>query len=195
MRKLPLLILAVICVDIAFVAYMSADHQAEIASEEFSKFSRRIIPAPASKYELAGSSTSKTSDSSGVSIASVADDAANPSRSLAAAPRVDRQFRSSVGSRDYTSKRMTAAVRRRIPAFPARRDLPMGNDTYASQKPADVTIWYPGPRKPVEKNLPEPKPTRALPTKSENRSLVARLFVPIFKKPFGWIKALGSKLN
>jgi hypothetical protein len=194
MRKLPLLILAVICVDIGFVAYMSADRQAEIASEEFNKFSRRIIPARASKYELAGTVASKIDDSS-VSVASVAADAAaNPSRSLAAAPRVDRQFRSSVGSRGYTSRRTTAAVRR-IPAFPARRDLPMGNDTYALQKPADITIWYPGPRKPVEKKLPEPRPTRALPTKSENRSLVARLFVPIFKKPFGWIKALGSKLN
>jgi hypothetical protein len=81
-----------------------------------------------------------------------------------------------------------------VPAFPAR-NLRIGNNTYALQKPMDVTIWYPGPKKPVERKLPEPRPVaKALP-KRENKSLVARLLVPVFKKPYGWMKALGSKLN
>jgi hypothetical protein len=194
MRKLPLLILAVICLDIGFVAYMSADHQAEIASQEFNKPTLTIVTAVASSYDLAGSSSSKTYSSPVTSVVSEAAEAENSTRSLASVPRVDRQFRSSVGGKRYTPKRVLTAIRR-VPAFPARGDLPVGNDAYALQRPTDITIWYPGPRKPVEKKLPEPKPTRALPAKSENRSLVARLFVPIFKKPFGWIKALGSKLN
>jgi hypothetical protein len=190
MRKLPLLILAVICVDIGFVAYMSSNRQAEIASEEFSKRSLRIV-APNSMYKLAGSASSKIDDSAVVSIGSTAVRSENSSRSLATA---SRQFRSSVGSRNYTSRRPPVATRR-VPAFSARRDLPIGNNTYALQKPEDVMIWYPGPKNPVERKLPEARPAaKALP-KRENRSLVARLLVPIFKKPFGWIKALGSKLN
>lgn len=190
MRKLPLLIIAVICVDMGFVAFMSANRQAEIASQEFNKPIRTIIPQPNLSSEFA-----KTNDSSVMSVASVKTEAAGNSRpSLAIEPRVDRQFRSSLGSRGIAKRTLIAT--RKVPAFPARTNSSIGRDTYAIRKPADVMIWYPGgPKKPVEAKLPEPRPaTKELP-KRENRSLVARLLVPIFKKPYGWIKAVGSRLN
>ncbi|HKX83671.1 MAG TPA: hypothetical protein VJL58_05605 [Pyrinomonadaceae bacterium] len=191
MRKLVLLIIAVVVVvHLGFVAYMSADRQKAIAFEEFSKPVSRIIAPPVWDF------ATDQADETGVDDTATTSDARElpetKSNRLRAVEHAERSATPTAAGREYRERPIVARARR-IPAFPAPGIS--GTEAYSLNEPETITIWYPGERKAPVVKEPAPRPALSVPVKRENRSFVDRIIGPIFKKPYGWIKALGSKLN
>ena len=182
MRKLILGIIALVCLDIGFVAYTSADLQADLAVK------KSPVPAPAdvsidSTAAPGPSAAGNTIDPSDVAaVKAESDDISNIRKSgrssterrmpvVKARPRMKERVLTARNQPLFTPivfyvPRHSAVASKRTVAIKDTRDL----------KPA------------VEKQF-----TRYTP-KTENRSLVARVW-PVIKKPYEWIKVIGSKFN
>lgn len=193
MRKLILLILTVVVIGhLGFVAYMSADRQATMARDEIARSAEmtaqpsfRPADGAAAEDELA------VADEPEAPIDIDTEETIAPT---AAVKRVRGETLSRRKSHaPELQKERRAARRVSIPAFPRRTNNP---EVASSALTDSITIWYPGERKatPVREAEPASR-VAAVPIKKEDRSFVDRVVMPIFKKPYGLIKAIGSKLR
>lgn len=190
MRKLILAIIGVICLDIGFVAYKSADDRGEVASRNVNVSDRgrdSIANPPIDLRESPQIPADLNATEPGSASTDARDDSIHPVRTTAT--RTGKIERST-----YTANPRLRGV---------KRERPLAAKVYLS----NITIFYPAP-KPIEFKQEE-KPVADAPIdrraelanlpmstslRSGNRSLIARAW-PIIKKPYDWIKAVGSRLN
>jgi hypothetical protein len=183
MRKLILGIIALVCLDIGFVAYTSMDLRENLAVK------RSEVPGP-TDLALITPPTVIPGPSATGNITDVP--SAGPVKAESADISNNRySFRSSP-QRKSTSIKVRSRMNERVPAG---RNQPLFEP---------IVFYAPGPStgetnyivavkdtsslKPARKQFVRYRP------KTENRSLVARAW-PVIKKPYEWIKALGSKFN
>lgn len=194
MRKLVLLVIAVVAIaHVGFVAYMSADRQKTLALEEFNRSGREILPAFLKRSENTVEDAESEENPSSVDTAvEERPDERTPSRMNGKRSRDGISARA--GSRTSETSTMGATNAIKIPAFPPPRSAPV-DEADSMERTNTITIWYPGElRSRLREQVASPA-VKAIPPQKENRSFVDRVVVPIFKKPYRLIKAIGSKLN
>lgn len=67
--------------------------------------------------------------------------------------------------------------------------------TASIRKPLKVIVTDPYAAKPAAERRTEVTQTLKIVAKSEKRSFIAKAIVPVLKKPYDWLKAVGSKLR
>jgi len=193
MRKLILAILAVICVDVGFVAYKSLADQTDSASKDVNVRSDREDLAKNSPTDVIESPQPAEDLTTAEPNADLA--LSTPERSVPARPRHSRGNRigQPVVGRTYTAK-LYSPERKTDLRLPNRIDLPSTIIYYPGQKPSDLRIdkETAGERL-IDRRYDSSNQSMKTPPRSENRSLIARAW-PIIKKPYDWIKAVGSRL-
>jgi hypothetical protein len=173
MERLILGIIAVICLHIAYVAYIYSD--------------RPVIetawngPHPgAQPRQLIGLDETFDRIFPGGDIRSTLES----SEETESTPADAKVRRSDVALR-------SATVARRVDRY----SPPVDPDEISDRGPfKSVTIEIPRPYIPKMSVEPERPTIQATVQRKENRSFMASV-LPVFKKPYSWIKALGSKLK
>ena len=181
MRKLILGIIALVFLDIGFVYYTSKGLQTDLA---VNKIPDQQAVTAANPANVSGPSTSKNAPDT-ADVAAVKVRLKNVS--------VDRETVRLLSQRRAASVKVRSRIKERILAD---RNQPLFTPIvfYVPRQSAA------SPQRTVPlKNTRNLKPAaekqfvKYIP-KRENRSLVARVW-PVIKKPYEWVKALGSKFN
>ena len=186
MQKLVLGMIVIICLDIGFAAYMAIDNQADTSSKTVDRVANDFNPASNSS-----NNRTKTTPPAG------------PTLMKRGPAEVEIVKRASIGSDDSKVKTF---VRRKGNAevsllasskdrgLPARTYSVIMSDPYALQKPYEVKPRTEYPAKmPVYGRSHGSAPTAKDMRKSDKKSFVAST-LPVLKKPYEWIKAIGSKM-
>lgn len=194
MRKLILLILAVIVIGhLGFVSYMSADRQAAIAREEIARSAEersRVSFKPTESAPIADVATAEN----GEDAAEDAAEAEEVSRVVSRRVNRERSVELSAPARSVEEpfrSRRRASVE---PAFPRPQDS-AAREAIASGDMETITIYYPTPRKTAPVREERVSTAATAPARKGDRSFVDRVIMPIFKKPYGLIKSIGSRFR
>lgn len=183
MRKLILGIIAVICLDIAFIVYPGSNQPAERVSVTINDDSRRI-------NSIASSGTEEKTASTPI------DDATADSGSALAANGTERVpaviSRSTVAGRkraDTGPQQLAESVKlNALKRVESRR----GSDSHAGIKPTIITVTTANSAEPLDRRRDSSE--RLKKEGTDERSLIASV-LPIVKKPYEWLKFLSSKLR
>ena len=181
MRKLVLGILAVVCLDIGFVYYTSKGLQTDLA----------VNKTPGQQAVTAAN----PANVSGPSDAKKASDTADVAAVKARPENVsgNRETARMLSQRRTASVKVRSRIRERIPAD---RNQPLFTPVvFYVPRHSAIVLKQAVPIKNTRNLKPaaEKRFVKYTP-KRENRSLVARVW-PVVKKPYEWVKALGSKFN
>lgn len=177
MRKLVLGIIALVCLDIGFVYYTSKGLQTDLAVNKTPDQQAQTPAVPANI-------SAKNADTADITAVKARSE--NVSGNRESARLLSQRRTASIKARSRTKERILAD-----------RNQPLFTPIvfYVPRQSAAV------PQRTVPiKNRRELKPAAAskrlvkYTPKHENRSLVARVW-PVVKKPYEWVKALGSKFN
>lgn len=187
MRKLVLGIIVLVCLDIGFVYYTSMGLQTDLALNRTPNQQVATAPAPPSVSNKA-TSVSKpplaenTNDAADVAAVKVRSD--NVSNNRESIARLSTQRRA---AKAYSRMRERTSPARNQPLFEpvvfyVRRHSATASERLVSTKNSrDVELLS---ERPIGRHTP----------KRENKSLVARVW-PVIKKPYEWVKIIGSKFN
>jgi hypothetical protein len=195
MRKLILAIIAIICVDIGFVVYKSADDRADVASKDVNvrdQGTRFAADSPPNDLtESSRTADDLTTESPNADTSGVTPEKSEPAR--ASHPRTKKIGRSMIERQSYTAKLHLRGIKKGR-TLPTRVDLPNITIFYAARKPSEFRVdkELAGEGLMGRRSDLSSQPLKT-PPRSEDRSLIARA-LPIIKKPYDWIKAIASRL-
>ena len=180
MRKLILGIIAVVCLDIGFVYYISKGIQTDLA---VNKTPDQQAVTAANPAVVSGPSAAKGAPDT-ADVAALKARRENVSGSMETVRLSSQRRAASAKVRSRTKQHV-----------PTDRNQPLFSTIvfYVPRRPAVVTqrtVPFKNTRdlKPAGRQFVKYAPKR------ENRSLVARVW-PVVKKPYEWVKALGSRFN
>jgi len=193
MRKLILAIVALVCVDMGFVGYMSVNN-ADIALNYANALGKRTGLVANSPNNLTGSP--RIADNLTASGPDAASTPVTPEEIVpvpANQRHANRIDRSAVGRRSYIAKLHLRGIKKDRMA-PAPIEFRTTTILYAVRAPVEVKSdkEFAG-YVPAERRSDLAAQTVKTRPRFENRSLIARA-MPIIKKPYDWIKAVGSRL-
>ncbi|HTK37212.1 MAG TPA: hypothetical protein VL325_01855 [Pyrinomonadaceae bacterium] len=183
MRKLVLGIIALVCLDIGFVYYTSLGLQTDLAVNKQQVATATALPGVSNNSTaVAGPSVTKNiSDTPAVTAVKVRSEGISNNRESVS--RLSTQRRA---AHSYLRTKERMSPGRNQPIFAPLVFYVPRHTIAGAERPVFKNTRY---RKPTaEKRLPGYAP------KHENRSLVARVW-PVIKKPYEWMKVLGSKFN
>lgn len=182
MRKLILGIIALVCLDIGFVAYTSVDLQADLVVKKSEVPNLANLPIVPTELPVPPAAEN-VADSPDLADANVKSENISNNREIV---RISMEPRMP-NAKARLRKREHALTARNQPLFTpivfyAPGTSAGGTNYIVAVK--DVPSFKPAAEKQPVTHRPKP----------ENRSLVARAW-PVIKKPYEWIKVLGSKFN
>jgi len=187
MRNLVLGIIALICLDIGFVYYTSVGLQRDLTVNKAptpEQTATAAAPSDISNNLTAASGPSADNTAGPTDIAGVKADSEEVLNDRGVRPSMQRRasgVKARQRSNEYRSAARTKVIFATVIFYVPR------HSTTATER----VVYVKNTR---ELNPAAEKQFVRTAPKSENRSLVARVW-PVIKKPYDWIKVLGSKFN